>query len=408
MRSTRSTSAASTPAAAISQWPTAPSSSSARTINLALYQRLGAMNDGAARRRIFAVVANLRMQAWTFATFRGLALVPLIWPRCAGRLRRRRHHPPQSQRQGDVSTASRSKTARWSSSRMPRSARSRRPASPRSQNGAYQTAPTESPTTGKYKVRVMGYDKSKMRTDAAPGEIIEMPELFPEYAFDAEIPPPGRQARHRSARRRQSSAGNSLGQAAHENSTLACRRSRGAARRRGTRRRSASFPERRGSKSRPPTWASTRPAWRRSQRHWAAAAASSRTAIVVHRWGDAGRKGGLALLRQAGALHAADVRRPRRKGEIARYADRRVRLGIAAQGPAMTFRHLASMTSGYARPEAARRGLGLQRLRDPALSADALRPRLQGRPRRGGQRAAAAGGAGPAKTACHSPQTAGG
>lgn len=60
----------------------------------------------------------------------------------------------------------------------------------RIENGSYQTARDESPTTGKYKVRVMGYDKSKMRTDAAPGEIIDLPELFPEYALEANIPVP--------------------------------------------------------------------------------------------------------------------------------------------------------------------------------------------------------------------------
>ena len=61
----------------------------------------------------------------------------------------------------------------------------------RIENGSYQTARAESPTTGKYKVRVMGYDKSKMKKDAAVGEIIELPELFPEYALEAEIPVPG-------------------------------------------------------------------------------------------------------------------------------------------------------------------------------------------------------------------------
>lgn len=57
-------------------------------------------------------------------------------------------------------------------------------------DGAYETEHAESPTTGKYKVRVMGYDKSKMRTDAAPGEIIDLPELFPEFALEVEIPVP--------------------------------------------------------------------------------------------------------------------------------------------------------------------------------------------------------------------------
>jgi hypothetical protein len=57
--------------------------------------------------------------------------------------------------------------------------------------GTYQTKRDDSPTTGKYKVRVMGYDKSKMRTAAGPGDIIEMPELFPEFALDIEVPVPG-------------------------------------------------------------------------------------------------------------------------------------------------------------------------------------------------------------------------
>jgi hypothetical protein len=59
----------------------------------------------------------------------------------------------------------------------------------RIENGQYRTAPSESPTTGTYKVRVMGYDNSKMRTDVAPGEIVELPELFPEYELRVEIPP---------------------------------------------------------------------------------------------------------------------------------------------------------------------------------------------------------------------------
>jgi len=61
----------------------------------------------------------------------------------------------------------------------------------RIEGGSYQTTRAESPTTGKYKVRVMGYDKSKMKKDAAVGEIIEMPELFPEHALETDIPIPG-------------------------------------------------------------------------------------------------------------------------------------------------------------------------------------------------------------------------
>ena len=58
----------------------------------------------------------------------------------------------------------------------------------RIEKGRYQTDPAESPTTGKYKVRVMGYDKSKMKQNPAPGEIIEKPELFPEFTLSADIP----------------------------------------------------------------------------------------------------------------------------------------------------------------------------------------------------------------------------
>jgi hypothetical protein len=61
----------------------------------------------------------------------------------------------------------------------------------RIENGSYATARAESPTTGKYKVRVMGYDKSKMKKDAAVGEIIDLPELFPEYSLETEIPVQG-------------------------------------------------------------------------------------------------------------------------------------------------------------------------------------------------------------------------
>jgi hypothetical protein len=61
----------------------------------------------------------------------------------------------------------------------------------RIEGGRFQTDREQSPTSGKYKVRVMGYDKSKMKKDAAPGEIIDMPELFPEYTLQTEIPPPG-------------------------------------------------------------------------------------------------------------------------------------------------------------------------------------------------------------------------
>jgi hypothetical protein len=61
----------------------------------------------------------------------------------------------------------------------------------RIENGAFKTDSTESPTTGAYKVRVTGFDKSKMKANPAPGEIIDTPELFPEHVLQVEIPPPG-------------------------------------------------------------------------------------------------------------------------------------------------------------------------------------------------------------------------
>lgn len=61
----------------------------------------------------------------------------------------------------------------------------------RIENGNYKTDREESPIAGTYRVRVMGFDKSKMKKDAAPGEIIDTPSLFPEYQAQLEIPPPG-------------------------------------------------------------------------------------------------------------------------------------------------------------------------------------------------------------------------
>jgi hypothetical protein len=60
----------------------------------------------------------------------------------------------------------------------------------RIENGAFKTDPAESPTTGAYKVRVMGFDKSKMKTNTSPEEIIDTPPLFPEHVLQVEIPPP--------------------------------------------------------------------------------------------------------------------------------------------------------------------------------------------------------------------------
>lgn len=62
--------------------------------------------------------------------------------------------------------------------------------SARIEHGEYQTAKADSPTTGAYKVRVMGFDQSKMKKNTPPEEIIETPELFPAYTLSVEIPPP--------------------------------------------------------------------------------------------------------------------------------------------------------------------------------------------------------------------------
>lgn len=60
----------------------------------------------------------------------------------------------------------------------------------RIENGLYKTSQEESPIKGDYRVRVMGFDKSKMKKDAAPGEIIATPELFPAFETKVTVPPP--------------------------------------------------------------------------------------------------------------------------------------------------------------------------------------------------------------------------
>jgi hypothetical protein len=65
--------------------------------------------------------------------------------------------------------------------------------SARIEDGQFQTAPDQSPIKGTYRVRVMGYDKAKLdkiKEKSAPGEAIEIPELFPEYRTEVEIPVP--------------------------------------------------------------------------------------------------------------------------------------------------------------------------------------------------------------------------
>jgi hypothetical protein len=60
----------------------------------------------------------------------------------------------------------------------------------RVENGYFRTDREESPTTGAYKVRVFGFDKARMKQNPEPGEIVDTPELFPEYTFQVQIPPP--------------------------------------------------------------------------------------------------------------------------------------------------------------------------------------------------------------------------
>ena len=62
--------------------------------------------------------------------------------------------------------------------------------SARIENGEFQTAADQSPIKGAYRVRIMGYDKSKIKGDRAAGEAVEIPELFPEYRTEVEIPTP--------------------------------------------------------------------------------------------------------------------------------------------------------------------------------------------------------------------------
>ena len=73
---------------------------------------------------------------------------------------------------------------------------------------------------------------------------------------------------------------------------------------------------------------------------------------IVKAWGSQSDAPGLVLVGQARAQHAADVRAPGGEGQERRPADPRLRLGSSSRKDrTMTFRQLANMTSGYARPE---------------------------------------------------------
>lgn len=58
------------------------------------------------------------------------------------------------------------------------------------ENGVYETKPGESPTRGRYSVRVYGFDKARMKTDVPAGTPIVTPELFPVYETEVDVPTP--------------------------------------------------------------------------------------------------------------------------------------------------------------------------------------------------------------------------
>jgi len=63
----------------------------------------------------------------------------------------------------------------------------------RIENGKYQTPLDQSPTTGRYKVRVVGHD-SKMLAELEKNprkEFVGTLDLFPPYEQTVDIPPPG-------------------------------------------------------------------------------------------------------------------------------------------------------------------------------------------------------------------------
>src|SRR5262245_59199772 len=57
-------------------------------------------------------------------------------------------------------------------------------------DGRYETKPEDSPTTGRYRVQVMGIDVPRIKKDGPPGTPWEMPALFQPYSTTVEIPPP--------------------------------------------------------------------------------------------------------------------------------------------------------------------------------------------------------------------------
>jgi hypothetical protein len=60
------------------------------------------------------------------------------------------------------------------------------------ENGTYQTPRDQSPTTGRYTVRVVGHDMNIIRErEKNPSkEFVGTLDLFPPYELTVEIPPP--------------------------------------------------------------------------------------------------------------------------------------------------------------------------------------------------------------------------
>jgi hypothetical protein len=57
-------------------------------------------------------------------------------------------------------------------------------------DGAFSIPVDEGPIAGKYNLRIVSFDKSKMKLDVPEGTPINMPALFPPYTTQVEIPPP--------------------------------------------------------------------------------------------------------------------------------------------------------------------------------------------------------------------------
>ena len=141
-------------------------------------------------------------------------------------------------------------------------------------------------------------------------------------------------------------------------------------------------------------------------RPWAAAGCVVKNGYVVKSWGSQDETERLVLVGQAGAVDAVDVRRPRGQGCERRSARRRIWLGPAAEKDrTMTFRHLASMTSGYARPEPPGEAWAYNDYAIQLYQKTLFDKVFQGQPEAVVSRSAALRGARPARMACSSGKT---